>query len=92
MITIIKDIWEDTRPKIFEVAKNEQSSALKALYEESTSCVSEGSYISQPKVPVHKMYTYSFSRKQSIICSDDACAFAPRYSHCNEYKQNCYFY
>ena len=42
MITIIKDIWEDTRPKIFEVAKNEQSSALKALYEESTSCVSEG--------------------------------------------------
>lgn len=42
MITIIKDIWDDTRPKIFEVAKNEKGSALKVLHEESTSCVCEG--------------------------------------------------
>ena len=42
MITIIKDIWEDTRPKIFEAGKNDQGSALKALYEESTSSVSKG--------------------------------------------------
>lgn len=42
MITIIKDIWDDTRPKIFEVVKNEKGSALRVLHEESTSCVSEG--------------------------------------------------
>ena len=42
MITIIKDTWEDTRPKILEAAKNEQGSVLSVLYEESTSSVSEG--------------------------------------------------
>ena len=42
MIKVIREIWEETKPKIFEVAKNEQGSALKMLYEESTSCVSEG--------------------------------------------------
>ena len=44
MIQVIREIWEETKPKILEVAKNEQGSALKLLYEESTSCVSEGIY------------------------------------------------
>ena len=42
MIQVIREIWEETKPKIIEVAKNEQGSALKLLYEESTSCASEG--------------------------------------------------
>ena len=44
MIQVIREIWEETKPKILEVAKNEQGSALKLLYEESISCVSEGIY------------------------------------------------
>jgi len=42
MIAIIKDIWEETRPKIYEVAKTEHGSAIKVLYDESTSSDSEG--------------------------------------------------
>jgi len=42
MIAIIKDIWEETRPKIYEVAKTEHGSAIKALYDESASSDSEG--------------------------------------------------
>lgn len=47
MIQLIMEIWEETEPKILEVAKNEQGSALKLLYEESTSCASEGMYVSR---------------------------------------------
>jgi len=42
MIAVIKEIWDEKRPKIYEVAKIEQGRAIKALYDESTSSDSEG--------------------------------------------------
>ena len=42
MVKQIREIWMEMIPKVFEVAKNESNAGLKALYEESMTCTSEG--------------------------------------------------
>ena len=39
---IIRDIWLETKPKIFDVTKVESNAKLRSLYEESITCTSEG--------------------------------------------------
>ena len=42
MVKQMREIWMEMIPKVFEVAKNESNAGLKALYEESMTCTSEG--------------------------------------------------
>jgi len=38
----IREKWEELIPKLFEVAENDQSSALQKLYADLTQCTSKG--------------------------------------------------
>ena len=42
IIRDIKEIWLETKPKIFDVTKVESNAKSRSLYEESITCTSEG--------------------------------------------------